>query len=168
MSCEVSVNILHSEYWLHSGGFKCLRGNSAAYIILKCLRGNSAAYTILKCPGQNTEHLLSECFKGSQGEYLWSLPGEWSPIWVGASTHDRWPAMGQVGRDGPSDPVGHAPTIVKSVGFWAIWLIFGSFERALTVDSAERITSIKSLLLRGNEYIIPQTWYQVKTDFSNY
>ena len=43
---------------------------------------------------------------------------------------------------------GPVPTLAKSLNFWTSMLIFGLFERALTVESAERITGIKSLLFR--------------------
>ena len=63
--------------------------------------------------------------------------------------------MGQVGQEGPSGMVGKGPTIVKTVDFWPTGFIFGSLERASKVESVERMTRIKFLLLRGNEYFVP-------------
>ena len=73
---------------------------------------------------------------------------------------------------GPSGPVGakcirwarasQGPTIVKSMGFWTTGLIFGSFERELSVESAERISMINFLLLSGNEYFAPCNLHREK------
>ena len=73
-------------------------------------------------------------------------------------------SVAQERRWSTADQVVHkrVPIIDNSVNFWRINFIFGSFERALTVESAERITRIKSLLFRGNGYFLPCTRHREK------
>ena len=123
--------------------------NSCLYILSYCV------VYLLQTPNEEKQVFVVSRrvrFKRSDPAF-WGLRS--SSWWMIGSTHDCWPAMGQVGRNGPSGPVGQGPTILKSVRFWTTGLIFGSFDRALPVESAKRITRIKFLLLRGNGYFVP-------------